>query len=227
MLDLCSSWVSHFPPELEERAVAARKTKEKEKVKDEKKRDGSAVNRGNAEADEEGGQEQLHGKEEREGEGLEVIGLGMSHPELSTNPILSTTILQNLNTHPTLPASLSPLHATVCVVSIDYLTQPVEVLSSLRDRTVEGGRVHLVVSNRCFPTKAVGRWLKISEEERLRMVGDYLWWSGWRGVEIVEVCDGRVRDGEDGGGGGGLARFMGMFGGVDPLWVVRGVKVAQ
>ena len=220
MLDLCSSWVSHFPKELEERAIAAKKKKDEEKKE---RRDGS-VRVENAER-EERQEGLLHGKEELEG-GLEVIGLGLSHPELSTNPILSTTILQNLNDSPTLPPSLSPLHATVCVVSIDYLTQPLAVLSSLRDRTVEGGKVHLVVSNRCFPTKAVGRWLKISEEERLRMAGDYLWWSGWRGVEIVEVCDGRVkRDGE--GAGGGLAGLMGMFGGVDPLWVVRGVKVAQ
>lgn len=70
------------------------------------------------------------------------------------------------------------------------------------------------------------------------MVGDYLWWSGWRGVEVVGVCDGRRREGEgeereEGKGiGGGLAGLMrGMFGGggggVDPLWVVRAVKVAQ
>lgn len=56
------------------------------------------------------------------------------------------------------------------------------------------------------------------------MVGDYLWWSGWREVEIVEVCDGRMRDGEE---GGALAKLRGMFGGVDPLWVVRAVKVGQ
>ena len=48
------------------------------------------------------------------------------------------------------------------------------------------------------------------------MVGDYLWFSGWRNVEIVEVCDGRAR-------AGGLMGMLG--GGVDPLWVVRGVKV--
>ena len=55
------------------------------------------------------------------------------------------------------------------------------------------------------------------------MVGDYLWWSGWREVEIVEVCDGRMREGEE---GGAVARLRGMFG-VDPLWVVRAVKVGQ
>ncbi len=152
----------------------------------------------------------------------------MNAAELSANPILTSTILQDLNADPTIPASVAPLDATVCVVSVDYLTRPLAVLASLRERTVEGGSVHLVISNRCFPTKAIGRWLRISEEERLEMVGDYLWWSGWREVEIVEVCDGRVKEGEGGGGGGGgLARLMGMFGGVDPLWVVRAVKVAQ
>ena len=50
------------------------------------------------------------------------------------------------------------------------------------------------------------------------MVGDYLWFSGWREVEIVEVCDGRGRV-------GGLRGWMG--GGLDPLWVVRGVKVGE
>ncbi len=50
------------------------------------------------------------------------------------------------------------------------------------------------------------------------MVGDYLWFSGWRDVEIVEVCDGRGR----------AAGLMGMLGGgVDPLWVVRGLKVGE
>ena len=51
------------------------------------------------------------------------------------------------------------------------------------------------------------------------MVGDYLWFSGWRDVEIVEVSDGR------GGRNGGFMGWMG--GGVDPLWVVRGVKVGE
>ncbi|KAK5241113.1 hypothetical protein LTR40_013400, partial [Exophiala xenobiotica] len=48
----------------------------------------------------------------------------------------------------------------------------------------------------------VGRWLKVDEEERLNMVGDYLWWSGWRKIEIQNLVEGS---------------FM-----RDPLWVVRG-----
>lgn len=215
VLDLCSSWVSHLPREMEERARWGKGEK--------------------SERDGKGGLVEKKREEQEQDDILEVIGLGMNAAELAANPLLATTILQDLNANPTLPPSLPPLHATVCVVSIDYLTQPLSVLSSLRDRTVEGGSVHLVISNRCFPTKAVGRWLRVGEEERVRMVGDYLWWSGWRGVEVVEVCDGRravvVEDEEEGKGrGGGLAGLMmGVFGGgaVDPLWVVRAVKVAQ
>ena len=217
MLDLCSSWVSHFPREMEEEAVVGKtKTNAGEKKGDEEEEEEEEEEKGQRGGDKEGERGAL----------LEVVGIGMNAKELAANPILKETILQDLNADPTIPASVAPLHATVCVVSIDYLTKPLSVLSSLRERTVEGGSVHLVISNRCFPTKAVGRWLRISEEERLEMVGDYLWWSGWREVEIVEVCDGRMKDGE-GGGGGGLARLMGMFGGVDPLWVVRAVKVTQ
>ncbi|KAL6722279.1 hypothetical protein ACLMJK_001386 [Lecanora helva] len=187
VLDLCSSWVSHFPREVEERAISQRKKEEGD---------------GN-------------GKTDERGKGLEVVGLGMNAAELAANPILRSYILQDLNTNPVLPTSLSPLTTTVCVVSIDYLTQPLDVLSSLHSLTKPGGTVHLVVSNRCFPTKAVGRWLRVSEEERLQMVGDYLHFSGWEGVEVVELSDGQ-------GKGAGLMGLLG--GGVDPLWVVRGVK---
>lgn len=82
-----------------------------------------------------------------------------------------------------------------------------DILASVRRQTNVGGTVHLTVSNRCFPSKVVGRWLEISEAERLEMVGDYLWWSGWRDIEIVTVVAGTWMK--------------------DPLWVVRGTNVAE
>ena len=218
ILDLCSSWISHFPRELEERVAAAAAA-------------AAAAGGGGGEAtNAEGGDEEGR---------LEVIGLGMNKAELDANALLGERVLQNLNVKPGIPEGrLAPLDATVCVVSVDYLTSPVEVLASVYRATRVGGRVHLVISNRCFPTKAVGRWLRVGEQERLNMVGEYLWWSGWRGVEIVELCDGSVEEegkGEDGDGGGGLKggmaelmRSMGMGGGrVDPLWVVRGTKMEE
>lgn len=81
--------------------------------------------------------------------------------------------------------------------------------------------MHLVVSNRCFPSKVVARWLRVDEEERLRMVGDYLWFSGWRRVEVVVLSDGR--------GAGEGRGWLGLLGAgrVDPLWVVRGVNTGE
>lgn len=165
ILDFCSSWISHYPPGIEEAAKTG---------------------------------------------DLEVLGTGMNQKELGNNPVLKSWIVQDLNEDPEvkLPGDLqSPIDASTCVVSIDYLTKPVDVLSSIRKHTNEGGKVHLAISNRCFPTKAVGRWLKISEDERLNMVGDYLWHSGWRDIEVVTVVE--------------PGSWMN-----DPLWVVRATKTA-
>ena len=154
---------------------------------------------------------------------LVVVGLGMNEGEMRANSLMNSRsgrgdgkeavegrrwAIRDLNVEPevVLPDNQGKLDASTCVVSVDYLTRPVEVLASLRALTNEEGSVHLVVSNRCFPTKAVGRWLRISEEKRLEMVGDYLWWSGWREIEVVEV----VKQGS----------WM-----KDPLWVVRARNV--
>lgn len=141
---------------------------------------------------------------------LAIVGVGMNARELDRNPVLPTEqsrVLQDLNAAPVLGSNVTQgkqFDAVTCVVSIDYLTRPVEVLESARQATKQGGSCHLAISNRCFPTKAIGRWLRISEEERLRMVGHYLYFSGWKDIEIVDVV-------EKGGWG-------------DPLWVVRGKK---
>jgi hypothetical protein len=166
ILDLCSSWISHLPKEVEEAA--------------------------NADA-------------------LQVIGMGMNKAELAANPVLSSTHLVDLNANPSIPAEITDLDATVCVVSIDYLTQPLQVLTSIRDASKPGAMVHLVLSNRCFPTKAIRRWLQISEEERVGMVSDYLHFAGWKDIEAVTLVQ------------PGAGRSW-IGGGNDPLWVVRGKK---
>jgi hypothetical protein len=207
ILDICSSWVSHFPDELEKRAID---TVQRRRAASE-----NVENKGSGE------------RTSGEHGSLEVIGLGMNDAELAANPILSSYHLIDLNTSPNLsPSTISPPNsdpassysttdtksasgpdAATCVVSIDYLTQPLTVLSSLRKLMNPRGKVHLAISNRCFYTKVVGRWLRISEEERVKMVADYLHFSGWENVEMVEVVQA-----DDGG----------MRRGTDPLWVVRG-----
>ena len=195
-MDFCSSWISHFPPELEEAAVGS-KTSENDNIIE----GVPATTPGSVVVQK-----------------LEVIGFGINDRELAANPILKSYHLQDLNASPEIPASVAPLDASTCVASIDYLTKPVDVLKSVFKHTRSGGKIHLVVSNRCFPTKAVGRWLRVSEEEKLQMVGDYLFWAGWKDIEICTLNDGKT---ETGAASGIMDWFSARH---DPLWVVRGVK---
>ncbi|KAK8218605.1 hypothetical protein IWZ01DRAFT_538201 [Phyllosticta capitalensis] len=173
ILDFCSSWTSHYPPEIRD-----------------------AVIRGD----------------------LEVLGTGMNVHELQANPFLAKRmgavyglnwpVVHDLNIEPDLSAILDETHemldAATCAVSIDYLTQPREVMSSLRRRVKVGGVVHLVLSNRFFPTKAINMWLRTGEEQHLDIVADYLSFSGWSRIEVLQSWV------------PGTA--------LNPLWVVRGVN---
>ncbi|WVQ69549.1 uncharacterized protein L199_007769 [Kwoniella botswanensis] len=169
ILDMCTSWISHYPSEIEK-----------------------AVEDGI----------------------IEVVGIGMNNEEMKYNKVLKGKyIVKDLNRDPTVSGwpgdeegESEMLDSTTCTVSIDYITKPLEVLTSLRARTKKGGSVHLIISNRCFPSKVVGRWMGIYEDDRLNMVGDYLAWSGWNGIEILVLKEG--------------SRFTRG----DPLWVVRGYK---
>ncbi|KAF2721167.1 hypothetical protein K431DRAFT_285007 [Polychaeton citri CBS 116435] len=173
---------------------------------------------------------------------VQITGMGMNKAELDRNQFLNSgRLLVDLNENSDIQAALlesnaigvdevDKLDASTCVVSIDYLTRPVEVLRSLRDATKNGGKVHLTISNRCFPTKAMSRWLRVSEDERLMMVGDFLHFAGWKDIEIVELSDGTVETpapAQEGnahpGGLQGVFNWFGM-GSRDPLWVVRGTK---
>lgn len=195
ILDFCSSWISHYPPEVE-----------------------SAAKQGS----------------------LQITGMGMNEAELAANDVLNAgRLLVDLNEDPDIAKALksqnpsseptTKFNTSTCVVSIDYLTSPLALLKSLRSATAPNGTVHLVISNRCFPTKAISRWLRVDEDERLQMVGDFLHFAGWKGIEIVEVSDGRVhregeQDGEVPSGLQGLFGMIGMGGRRDPLWVVRGIN---
>ena len=166
---------------------------------------------------------------------LKVIGLGMNKAELDANQVLNSgRLLVDLNINPDIAVALEEakaaregeLDASTNVVSTDYLTKPIDVLKSLHRATKSGGTVHLTISNRCFPTKAISRWLKVNEEERLLMVADFLHFAGWQKIEIVELSNGKIDEGEQSAppqGFQGLMAWMGMNR-KDPLWVVRAIK---
>jgi hypothetical protein len=83
----------------------------------------------------------------------------------------------------------------------------------LTNCVLKAGTIHLAISNRCFPTKAISLWLRLGESARLELIAQYLHFSGFVEIEVVEVAK-----------GGDVGRWEGDWGSSDPVWVVRGRK---
>ncbi|PRP85309.1 ubiquinone/menaquinone biosynthesis methyltransferase-like protein [Planoprotostelium fungivorum] len=141
--------------------------------------------------------------------GANVHGVGMSEPELAANKSLKDFSVRDLNRNPIIPSEDASQDAIICSVSVDYLNRPREIFGEIGRVLKPGSRAHMSFSNRCFPTKVVGRWLQISERERTEMVADYFHFAGcpqkqpgelFDQIEIVTLDDGKRSD---------------------PLWVVR------
>ena len=114
---------------------------------------------------------------------LEVYGVGLNAQEMEANKVFGDDgkrwRVLDLNRAPYdirsgWEGEGLRFDAATCVVSIDYLSKPLEVLRNVREGMKEGGKVHLVISNRCFPNKVVRKWLMLSEQSRLEFVGGKL-----------------------------------------------------
>jgi hypothetical protein len=107
ILDICSSWVSHYPLEFPQ-------TMDK------------------------------------------ICATGMSSLELQFNDQLTGGYAQkDLNVDPTLPYDDNSFDVVTCVVSIDYLIDPIKVLKEVHRVLRPGGKMIISQSNRCFPSKAI------------------------------------------------------------------------
>jgi Methyltransferase domain len=161
VLDICSSWVSHYPREFASTAMDR------------------------------------------------ICATGISEAELSLNDQVSDNCFKasNLNVDPVLPFPDASFDVVTCVVSIDYLIHPIEVLKEVARVLKPGGQLIVSQSNRCFPTKAINLWLHMSDREHLELIRGFLQYAG--GFERVEAFDitARVPD---------QARH-------DPMFVVRAV----
>ncbi|CAF1070575.1 unnamed protein product [Didymodactylos carnosus] len=103
-----------------------------------------------------------------------VHGLGMNELELKHNPSLNNGYtVQDLNCDPKLNYSSDTFDAVICSMSIDYLIQPLEVFKEISRILKSGGIFITSFSNRCFSTKVIGRWLYMSEIDRVYWVGNY------------------------------------------------------
>lgn len=116
-----------------------------------------------------------------------VIGLGMNAAELAANPQLDGWLVHDLNRQPAMPLRTDGVAATICSVSVQYLTRPFEVCAELARVTVAGGPVAFAFSNRCFPTKAIAAWMATGDEGHARLVGRYLHDTGFDDLRAVRL----------------------------------------
>ncbi|KAH7651922.1 S-adenosyl-L-methionine-dependent methyltransferase protein [Dioscorea alata] len=127
LLDLCSSWVSHYPPGY---------------------------------------------KQDR------IVGMGMNEEELKRNPILTEYIVQDLNENPKLPFADDSFDVITNVVSVDYLTKPIEVFKEMQRILKPGGLAIMSFSNRLFWTKAISIWTSTGDVDHAWIVGAYFHYAG-------------------------------------------------
>ena len=139
-----------------------------------------------------------------------VVGLGMNAAELAGNPRLTESVVHDLNADPILPYPDATFGAILITVSIQYLTQPVRVLSEVARVLAPDGALIITFSNRMFPTKAVRVWMDTPDEQRPSLVAHYLALAGGFAEPTVEVHRPRSR----------------WFGG-DPLWAVVARRAAS
>ncbi len=131
-----------------------------------------------------------------------VEGLGMNAAELEANPRLDGHCVQNLNENPALPYEAGSFDRAMIAVSIQYLTRPIEVLSSVFETLADEGAVCIAMSHRLFPTKAIAAFQQLPPKERIQLVGHYLDRAGFQDIAFEDRSPA----------------------GADPLWLVLGWK---
>ncbi len=100
----------------------------------------------------------------------EVVGLGLNQEELDSNPVLTKRVIHDLNADPKLPFADDTFDVVINTVSVDYITQPVEVFREVARILKNKGVFAVVFSNRMFPPKAVNIWKNAKESERIDLV---------------------------------------------------------
>ncbi|KAI4380368.1 hypothetical protein MLD38_006566 [Melastoma candidum] len=96
-------------------------------------------------------------------------------------------LVQDLNRGPNLPFEENSFDATTYVVSIDYLTKPLDVSKEISRELKPGGQAIMSFSSRCFWTKAISIWTSIGDTDHFLIVGAYSHYTG--GFERPQVSD--------------------------------------
>ena len=126
-----------------------------------------------------------------------VVGLGLNSNELSKNRALTEHCIHDLNKDPCLPFPDNTFDAVLNVVSVDYLTKPMEVFREVGRILKPGGLFLVVFSNRMFEQKAVKIWRQSGEEERVVLVEEFFNHAGVFTSPKVFVSKGKPRPKDD------------------------------
>lgn len=116
-----------------------------------------------------------------------MIGHGLNERELAANARLTQHFVQDLNIDPVLPLMTATIDAALICVGIQYLQNPVAVLSEVKRILVPGAPVIITFSNRCFATKAVAIWRALGGDDQARLIDLYLRQAGFFAVEVHAV----------------------------------------
>ncbi|KAJ6812867.1 uncharacterized protein M6B38_146025 [Iris pallida] len=107
-----------------------------------------------------------------------IVGMGMNEEELKRNPVLTEYIVQDLNLDPKLPFDDNSFDVITNVVSVDYLTKPIDVFKEMQRILKPGGLSIISFSNRCFWTKAISIWTSTGDADHAWIVGAYFHYAG-------------------------------------------------
>jgi SAM-dependent methyltransferase len=126
-----------------------------------------------------------------------MTGLGLNENELRKNAALTDRRIHDLNADPVLPFPDASFDVVLNVVSVDYLTRPLEVFREVGRVLRPGGLFLVAFSNRMFPTKAVKVWREADERGRLIIVEDFFRYAGAFEAPRTFVSQGRPRPADD------------------------------
>jgi SAM-dependent methyltransferase len=117
-----------------------------------------------------------------------VTGLGLNRIELDANPRLTERVVHDLNHTPTLPFPTDSFDACTLTVSVQYLTQPVEVIAELSRVLRPGAPCIISYSNRCFPTKAIALWQALDDRGHGNLLRHYFAESeGFSPAQLIDL----------------------------------------
>ena len=117
-----------------------------------------------------------------------VVGLGLNAAEMAENPQLDEWAVHDLNSEPHLPFEDAAFDAAVVTVSIQYMTQPIEVFREVHRTLRSEAGFHVAYSNRMFPAKAVSVWKALDDVRRADLIGAYFAQSGgWEAPQARDI----------------------------------------